>query len=598
MQIQMKWTHDSAGFFYSAMPKPASLDANADASGASTTGEDAAGTEVDLNTGHSVYYHRLGTDYCEDVLVHRDEDNPNHLHGCGVSECGKYAVLSTSSSCDPTNMVAIARIDGWDGVTPLCFHPLVPDFRASFHYIHNENRTFYFKTNLDAPRNKIVKMDLPNLPPPLASSRDGEPVHGRGTTPQWLRGQLENSVRRMRTILDQHPTDVLEGVDVAAGDRLIVTMLSDVKSKMFVHELRNGRLAHEVPMPGHGSVSSLTCDRKRNDFFFHFNSYTDPGSIFHVDISNKRQQPEVSVYFETVVPGYDKSLFESKQVFYESKDGTKIPMVLIGRKGEVGRESDEGEAEASSAGPGPHPRPTILYGYGGFSISLTPSFAISRLLWVTKFGGTYAIANIRGGGEYGEDWHKAGTKSLKQTCFDDFTAAAEYLIDRGITSRSKLCINGGSNGGLLVAAVMLQRPELFGAVIADVGVLDMLKFHKFTIGHAWTSDYGCSEGEDYEQFATLYRYSPLHNIPSLKTLPALLLCTADHDDRVVPAHSFKFAAAVQATVGGLPQQTKPLLIRIESKAGHGAGKPVSKQLEEAADKYVFAATELGATFDG
>jgi len=325
---------------------------------------------------------------------------------------------------------------------------------------------------------------------------------------------------------------------------------------------------------GPGTISARG-DARDSDFFYQFESFLYPGTIFRFDFKTLR----ATIWEEIKPKGIDTSQFITTQIFYESKDKTKIPMFVTHKKDQ--------KLDGSA--------PCLLYGYGGFSVSILPSFSMKTLLWVQHTNGIYAVPNLRGGAEYGEDWHVAGTKLKKQNVFDDFIAAAEWLIARGYTSSPRLAIHGGSNGGLLVAACVNQRPELYGAAVAAVGVLDMLRFHRFTIGYAWCSDYGNAE-KDAAEFKALYAYSPYHNVCSTKDYPAVLLTTADHDDRVVPAHSFKYMAALQAKNGEKPSQKRPLLIRIESKAGHGAGKPLAKQMDEAADVYAFMIENLGATW--
>jgi len=324
-------------------------------------------------------------------------------------------------------------------------------------------------------------------------------------------------------------------------------------------------------LPGPGSVG-FAGSALHSDVYYKFVSYLYPGTIYHWNAKTRK----ITIWGEIALKGFDPSQFKSEQVFYQSKDGTRIPMFLTMRKDQ--------KLDGST--------PTLLYGYGGFNISITPAFSASILTWLQHYHGMYAVANIRGGGEYGEDWHKAGSLLKKQNCFDDFCAGAEWLIANKYTRPDKLAINGASNGGLLIAACVNQRPELFGAAVAQVGVLDMLRFHKFTIGYAWCSDYGNAD-TDKEQFRALYRYSPVHNVRTC-IYPATLLVTADHDDRVVPAHSYKYIAALQRAVGEAAWQRNPLLIRIETKAGHGAGKPLAKIIEEYADFYAFVADNLHA----
>jgi prolyl oligopeptidase len=330
-----------------------------------------------------------------------------------------------------------------------------------------------------------------------------------------------------------------------------------------------GKPQGHVELPGIGTAAGFGGLRKDQETFYAFSGFTDPTTIFRYDVKSGKSE-----VFRKPKVDFDGSAYETKQVFYKSKDGTKVPMFIIHKTGL----KPNGQ------------NPTILYGYGGFNISLTPAFSITRAVWL-EMGGVYAIPNLRGGGEYGEEWHQQGIKDRKQNVFDDFIAAAEYLIKEGYTSSKKLAISGRSNGGLLIGAAMTQRPDLFGAALPGVGVLDMLRFHKFTIGWAWIDDYGSADDKD--QFKALYAYSPYHRVKPGTSYPPTLITTADHDDRVVPAHSFKFAAALQNADAG----PNPVLIRIETKAGHGAGKPTAMQIDEAADVYAFLVKVLGMTYD-
>jgi prolyl oligopeptidase len=348
-------------------------------------------------------------------------------------------------------------------------------------------------------------------------------------------------------------------------DRFIVSVLKDAHSRVRLYA-RDGKPLGEVALPGLGSASGFGGKRGDTETFYSYNSFTAPPSIYRHDMKTGRSE-----LFKAPQVKFDPEQYETKQIFYTSRDGTRVPMFLSHKKG---LKLD-----------GSHP--TMLYGYGGFNVPLTPRFSVASLVWMEQ-GGVYAQASLRGGGEYGREWHQAGTKLRKQNVFDDFITAAEWLIANGYTRPEKLAINGRSNGGLLVGAAVTQRPDLFRVALPGVGVLDMLRFHKFTIGWAWTSDYGSAENP--EEFQALYRYSPLHNLKPGTRYPAMMVHTADHDDRVVPAHSFKFAAAAQAAQAG----EAPVLIRIETKAGHGAGKPTRMQIEEVADLWAFTLHEVGA----
>lgn len=351
--------------------------------------------------------------------------------------------------------------------------------------------------------------------------------------------------------------------------------MHDVKEELRLFDLQGKLISDSFDLPCAGQIAQITGRREDTEFFFQFTSFLYPGVIFRQKLAADGTPDAPIVFRETKISGINPSEYFTKQVFYESKDGTKVPMYII----------------SSSAEP-TGDQPALLYGYGGFNISLLPTFSISRLMFLKHFGGMVAVPNLRGGGEYGEEWHKAGVKDKKQNVFDDFQAAAEYLIAQGYTTSQRLAIMGGSNGGLLVGACVNQRPDLFGCGVAAVGVLDMLRFHKFTIGWAWCSDYGCSDNE--EDFHFLRKYSPLHTVKKGTQFPSLMLTTADHDDRVVPLHSFKYIAEVQHQLSSEPYQKNPLIIRIETKAGHGAGKPLSKVIEEQADVYSFIGKSLGA----
>jgi prolyl oligopeptidase len=357
--------------------------------------------------------------------------------------------------------------------------------------------------------------------------------------------------------------DVLEAVQII-HERFVVNSLHDAHSRLRLYAM-DGRLDRELDLPTLGTVSTIAGERRDSEMFYAFTSFLYPTTIFRFDFPTGGTS-----VFKAPTLDFDPSLYETEQVFFRSKDGTRVPMFLTHRK-DLPRD-------------GSHP--TYLYGYGGFNISLSPSFSVGMLVWL-EMGGVYAVPSLRGGGEYGEEWHQAGMHDKKQNVFDDFIAAAEYLIAKGYTSPAKLAISGGSNGGLLVGAAMTQRPELFAAAVPSVGVFDMLRFHRFTIGWAWVTEYGSADSA--AQFPYLYAYSPLHRLVPGTRYPATLIATADHDDRVVPGHSFKFAAALQAAQGG----PNPILIAIETKAGHGAGKPTSKVIEEQADRWAFVVKSLG-----
>ena len=410
---------------------------------------------------------------------------------------------------------------------------LLMDFDASYNFVENDGTTFWFKTDLNSPRSRIIAIDV------------AQPQRAN-----W------------KEIIPQ-TADTMGGINVL-NDQFVVSYLHDAHTVVKVFKL-DGSLVREVALPGLGTAGGFGGKRNDTESFYSFTSFTTPGTIYRYDATTG-----ASTVFRAPKVDFEPSNFETKQVFFTSKDGTRVPMLIVHKKG----------LKLDGL------NPTLLHGYGGFNISLTPSFSVSRVAWL-EMGGVYALANLRGGGEYGEDWHQAGTKLQKQNVFDDFIGAAEWLIANKYTSSKKLAIQGGSNGGLLVGACMVQRPDLFGAALPAVGVMDMLRFHKFTIGWAWCSDFGSSDNAD--EFKALYKYSPYHNLKPGVKYPSTMVTTADRDDRVVPAHSFKFAARLQEFHNG----NNPVLIRIEVKAGHGAGKPTSKQIEEKTDELSFLKKELG-----
>ena len=503
------WLLDGSGFFYSRFDAPA--------------GE----TQFkDANYGHQLYFHALGTAQVDDLLVYERPDHKDWTLSAEVTEDGRYLLISATKGTDSRNRVFVRDLKSNDSAV----RGLFTLGEAQYEFVGNVGTTMYFQTTNDAPLGRLIAVEV--------------------DAPQHLRAVLRPS------------GDTLESVQLVGG-RLIATYLHDAHSVVQAYDL-SGNLAYTLGLPGLGTASGFAGREHDTTAYFAFTSYVAPAAIYALDLDCGTTTPVFSPKVN-----FDPTAFTSEQVFYASKDGTRVPMIVSSRVG-VPR---DGTA------------PTILYGYGGFDVSLTPAFSPAILVWL-ELGGTYAVANIRGGAEYGEAWHLAGTFGKKQNVFDDFIAAAEYLIAKRYTSTQKLAIAGGSNGGLLVGACMTQRPELFGAALPAVGVLDMLRFQHFTIGWAWTAEYGSADIP--EQFPAIYAYSPLHNLREGTHYPATLVTTADHDDRVYPAHSFKFAAALQHAQGG----PAPVLIRIEQKAGHGAGKPTSKMIDEVADRYSFLAQVL------
>jgi prolyl oligopeptidase len=505
------WTKDNLGFFYSRYDEP----------------NDRTKLE-DVNYYQKLYYHRLGTTQSEDILIYQRRDQKEWGFSGSVTEDGRFLIISVWLGTDSRNLVFYRDLQ--QANSPVV--ELINEFEASYDVIDNEGNILLVTTDLDAPRRKVIAIDLDNP----------DKINWQEIIPET--------------------NETLEGVGIL-NNQFVVDYLKDARSQVKVFNL-DGSLIRELALPGIGSVGGFSGKRDDTDTFYTFTGFTTPPTIYHYDMitgeSKLFRQPEVD---------FNPEDYQTQQIFYSSKDGTQIPMFITHKKG-ITLDGNN---------------PTYLYGYGGFNVSLTPSFSVSNLVWM-EMGGIYAVPNLRGGGEYGEAWHQAGMKDKKQNVFNDFIAAAEWLIENKYTSSHKLAIAGGSNGGLLVGACMTQRPDLFAAALPAVGVMDMLRFHKFTIGWAWCSEYG--NPDEADDFKTLYAYSPLHNLKTETSYPATMITTADHDDRVVPAHSFKFAAALQAAHQG----DNPVLIRIETKAGHGAGKPTSKIIEEAADKLAFLVANL------
>ncbi|MEO0739913.1 MAG: prolyl oligopeptidase family serine peptidase, partial [Cyanobacteria bacterium J06649_12] len=497
------WSHDHQGFFYSRYDEPA---------------EDAQFEEV--NYYQKLFYHRLGTPQADDTLVYERPDEKEWGFQGQVTNDGRYLIISVWRGTERKNLIFYQDLQ-----TPNSeVKELVSQFEASYNLIDSDGATFWFQTDLDAPRGRVIALDLTT-----------------GNTPQEIIPEAE---------------ETLDAVSLL-NHQFVVNYLKDAYTTIQIFDL-DGQLLRTLELPGIGSAGGFDGKKEETETFYRFSSFTVPSRIYRYNLETGEQ----TLFRESQV-AFDPNLYETQQVFYTSQDGTRIPMFITHKKGLT---------------PNGH-TPTLLYGYGGFNISLSPNFSVSNLVWL-ELGGIYAVANLRGGGEYGETWHQSGTKLHKQNVFDDFISAAEWLIDNNYTQPQNLGIMGGSNGGLLVGACMIQRPDLFAAALPAVGVMDMLRFNQFTIGWAWESDYGSPQNP--EEFEALYAYSPLHNLtPS--NYPTTLITTADHDDRVVPAHSFKFAAALQAAHQG----DNPVLIRIDTKAGHGAGKPTAKIIEEVADKWAF-----------
>lgn len=511
----LSWAKDGSGFVYSRFDEPA-----------------AGQTFQSLNQNQRVFFHKLGTPQGQDRLLFATPGKPELNHIGQISDDGSTLVVTSSSGTDDRYEVTLLD---WQraGAKP---RVLIPGFRNNYSYVGNRNSTYYFITNDGAPRLKVVAVDV------------------RAARPN------------RRTVIAEDSA-TLDGVNLVGG-KLIASYLVDAKTEVRVHEL-DGKLARKIDLPGIGTAGGFSGEIDDPETFFSFTSFNRPTTVYRYDVrsgqASEWASPKVA---------FNPDDYGVEQRFFASKDGTRVPMFIVRKKGTTG------------------PVPTLLYGYGGFNASMTPSFSPTRLAWL-EAGGAYVLANIRGGGEYGKAWHDAGRLANKQNVFDDFIGAGEYLIANGITSKGGLAIQGGSNGGLLIGAVVNQRPDLFAAANAAVGVMDMLRFDRFTAGRYWVDDYGYPNKE--ADFRTLVAYSPYHNIKGGRDYPALLVTTADTDDRVVPGHSFKYIAALQNTQG---VGSAPHLIRIETRAGHGSGKPTDKIIEEAADVYAFLARFTGLSVGG
>ncbi len=505
------WTRDGKGFFYSRYDEPKE-----------------ATKLADVNYFQKLYYHKIGTQQAADTLVYDRPDEKEWGFQAHTTDDGHYLLITATKGTAHKYRVFYKDLTKPDAKVL----PLIDNFDAAYDFIDNVGPVFYFNTDRKAPRQRIVAIDT--------------------------RKPAESNWK----VVVPESADTLVAVQML-NQQLVAEYLADARSAVKVFDL-TGKPVRDIGLPGIGSVAGFSGKVGDAETFYSFTGFTNPTTIYRLDMASGKsevfRQPKVD---------FDPAQYETRQQFFTSRDGTKVPMFIVSKKGI--------KLDGSN--------PTYLYGYGGFNISMTPAFSPANLAWM-EMGGVYVSVNLRGGGEYGESWHEAGTKLRKQNVFDDFIGAAEWLVENKVTSPAKLAIGGGSNGGLLVGAALTQRPELFAAAIPQVGVMDMLRFHKFTIGWAWTSDYGSSENP--EEFKALVKYSPLHNLKPGTCYPATMITTADHDDRVVPAHSFKFAATEQAAQGG----SAPVIIRIDVKAGHGAGKPTTKQIEEVADRWGFLVKNL------
>ena len=508
------WAPDNRGFYYNRYPDPSTVPPD------------------QQSYNNKVYWHTLGSPQSDDQLVYERPDAKELGFSPYMTDDAKYLVLFVWHGTDPKNRIYYRKAGSTGD-----FIRLLDAADASYNPIDNVGSTFYIQTDLDAPKGRIIAIDVDHP----------EKDHWREIVPE--------------------SDDVLSSSTIV-NNQLVLSYLHDVHHVLKIFTLE-GTFVREIPLPTLGAVRGISGRREDTEMFFGFTSFLYPYTVFRYDFKEDKLS---TLYAPTI--DFDASAFETKQVFCTSKDGAKVPMFLTYKKGL--------QLDGSN--------PVLLYAYGGFDISLLPSFSSSRLVWL-EHGGVYAVANLRGGGEYGEEWHKAGMLEKKQNVFDDFIAAGEWLVQNKYTNPSRLAIMGGSNGGLLVAACMLQRPDLYGAVICEVPVTDMLRYQRFTVGRFWTVEYGNAEASA-EQFKYLYAYSPLHNVNKGVAYPATLITTADHDDRVVPAHSMKFAATLQAKDAG----KNPILIRIETKAGHGGGKPITKIIDETTDIYSFLMFRFGMTF--
>jgi len=507
------WKGD--GFYYSAYDAPKK-----------------GGSELsNKNEYHKVFYHKIGDAQAKDVLIFEDKNHPLRNFSATTTEDEKLLLLYGSESTSGTTL-AVKELDKPNSP----FITLVDNFENNYSVIHNDGTNLFVVTDKGAPKYQLLQID----------------IHGKPDYENWKKIIPES-------------TDLLESVSACNG-KLVAKYLKDVSTRLYVFDM-NGKKENEIHLPGICKVDEFDSDKDDSLAFFSYNTFTAPPIIYKYNILNNK----MTVWFKPKVD-FKSEDYETKQIFYSSKDGTKIPMFITYKKG-IKQDGNN---------------PCFLFGYGGFNSYYSPEFRMDRALFLEN-GGVYAIPGLRGGGDYGEDWHKAGIKCQKQNVFDDFIAAAEYLIKEKYTSHEKLAIHGRSNGGLLIGAVMTQRPDLAKVAIPTVGVMDMLRYHKFTIGWAWASDYGTSDSLNY--FNCLIKYSPLHNIKEVQ-YPATLVTTGDHDDRVVPAHSFKFIATLQEKQKG----NNPVLVRIDTNAGHGAGKPTSKQIEEFADIWSFVFYNLGMKY--
>ncbi|XP_058818657.1 prolyl endopeptidase isoform X2 [Topomyia yanbarensis] len=534
--VTASWTKDNKGFFYARYPV---AEGKAD------------GSETAANENQKLYYHVVGESQDKDVLIAEFPEEPSWRLTPEVSDCGKYLMLFIMKGCKDM-LLYFSNLGNSGGIKgKLDFVKVVSEFDSDYDYITNEGSIFSFRTNKCAPNYRIVNIDFENP-----------------------------AIDNWKTLIEEHPKNVLDWSNCVNKDKLVLAYIDDVKSVLQVHSLHDGSFISTFKLEI-GTIVGFSGKKKYSEMFYHFVSFLTPGIIYHYDFA--KEEPQAVIFRQVKIENFDNSLYKVDQVFYESKDGERIPMFVVQKKAD-----DQVE------------KPCLLYGYGGFNVCVQPFFSITGLVFIDSFDGILAYPNIRGGGEYGERWHNSGRLLKKQNVFDDFQYAAKHLVESGRTRYKKIAIHGGSNGGLLVGACINQRPDLFGAAVSQVGVMDMLRFHKFTVGRAWVSDYG--DVEQKEHFENLYKYSPLHNVHTPKSekeeYPATLVLTADHDDRVSPLHSLKFVAELHHAIKDCEFQKNPLLLRVYSKTGHGAGKPTAKKIDEATDilTFMFKALKLKLTF--
>ena len=555
----ISWTHDNKGFFYSRYDEPTS-----------------GNKMTNVNRNQKVYYHRVGRPQSRDELIYDRPDQPDWIFSANVSDDGQYLVITVSQGTDVRTRLYFVDLD--NPGKPEITNPvvrLIDKLDAEYEFVGNNRTNFYVRTDRNSPRGRIIAISIDNpredrwntVVPESKDALVSATMAGEDLVANYLQ-DAHSSIRFFSASRDAR-RDTRARQPQRQPQRNPGGIYDDTSTAPISTrgpQMTGGGFAMrgELPLPGIGTVGELNGKQDDDELFYSFTSFLYPTTVYRYDLKNRRNE-----LFRAPKVAFDPSKYETRQVFFTSKDGTRVPMFITAKKGLV--------LDGTN--------PTLLYAYGGFNISMTPTFSSANAAWL-EMGGIYALANLRGGGEYGKEWHEGGMLAKKQNVFDDFIGAAGYLISQKYTSIPKLAIRGGSNGGLLVGAVMTQRPDLFGATLPEVGVMDMLRFQKFTIGWAWTSDYGSSD--DPEQFKFLRAYSPLQNIKPGTCYPPTLAFTADHDDRVVPGHTFKFIATLQAAQAC----PNPILVRIETKAGHGAGKPTSKQIDEAADRFAFLVREL------